>query len=378
MSRRVVAAAAFAAILALTGCQRFDESKSTASQARPTGTTQVPPAKDEVHELGRRIWNFRCYFCHGYSGNARTLASTYLQPPPRDFTRLASGELSRDAMISAITHGRPGTAMKAFSGVLSTQDIAAVATFVRREFIEEKAANTRYHTVENGWPDHERHADAFAFATGEVALDTAWEQLEPAQRRGRQLFLSTCITCHDHGRTDQAGEVWETRAVSFPRDAYCTSCHEHPDRSGIRPVRSSPPAGDPPIRDKQAGKPGAGQSTAVNSVSSTYLVHDTPPALPNATALERRGEVIFQRDCAFCHAADGTAKSWIGRFLVPHPRDLTDKRAMAGMSRDRLVRVIEDGLAGTSMPAWKSVLGRDEIEALVAYIHRAFHPIAGV
>ena len=26
------------------------------------------------NEHGRAVYNFRCYFCHGYSGNARTLA----------------------------------------------------------------------------------------------------------------------------------------------------------------------------------------------------------------------------------------------------------------------------------------------------------------
>ena len=39
------------------------------------------------HEAGRRVYNFRCYFCHGYSGDARTLAASMVQPAPRDFTR---------------------------------------------------------------------------------------------------------------------------------------------------------------------------------------------------------------------------------------------------------------------------------------------------
>jgi cytochrome c oxidase cbb3-type subunit 3 len=87
------------------------------------------------------------------------------------------------------------------------------------------------------------------------------------------------------------------------------------------------------------------------------------------------GERLFQENCAFCHAADGTGKNWIGSFLEPRPRDLTDKAFMSGMTRERLAQTIRDGLPGTSMPAWKSVLTADEIDALVAYIHRAFHPL---
>ena len=31
---------------------------------------------------GRAIYNFRCYFCHGYSGNARTVAASQPGSPP--------------------------------------------------------------------------------------------------------------------------------------------------------------------------------------------------------------------------------------------------------------------------------------------------------
>ncbi len=50
------------------------------------GVMSPPAAKLDTHEQGRAVYNFRCYFCHGYSGDAKTLAATYLQPPPRDFS----------------------------------------------------------------------------------------------------------------------------------------------------------------------------------------------------------------------------------------------------------------------------------------------------
>ena len=78
------------------------------------------------HQQGRDIYNYRWYFCHGYSGDAKTLASSYLQPPPRDFTRSSPGELSRDAMIAVVTAGKTGTAMHGFSRLLDATEIAAV------------------------------------------------------------------------------------------------------------------------------------------------------------------------------------------------------------------------------------------------------------
>ena len=118
------------------------------------------------HELGREIYNYRCYFCHGYSGDAQTLASSYLVPPPRDFTALAPEDLPREAMIATVTDGKPGTAMHGFARLLDAAEIATVVDFVRVEFIELKRPNTRYHTAENGWSDHHRYRDAFPFVTG--------------------------------------------------------------------------------------------------------------------------------------------------------------------------------------------------------------------
>lgn len=49
---------------------------------------------------------------------------------------------------------------------------------------------------------------------------------------------------------------------------------------------------------------------------------------------------------------------------------------MARMTRARLAGVIRDGLPGTSMPAWKSVLTAANIAAPAAYNDRAFHRLA--
>src|SRR4030067_3308608 len=58
-------------------------------------------------ELGRRIYNFRCYYCHGYSGNARTLAATLLDPQPLDFTGASPDSLGRERMMQSIRTGPP-------------------------------------------------------------------------------------------------------------------------------------------------------------------------------------------------------------------------------------------------------------------------------
>ena len=289
------------------------------------------------HELGRKVYNFRCYFCHGYSGDAKTLAATYLSTPPRDFT--TARQLTEPAVLDALRHGRSGTAMQSFSAILDEAEMAAVAAFVLREFVRDRARNTAYHTPENGWPEHQRFAAAFPFATGAIALDADVGTLDAGQRRGRALFLSSCISCHDRARVIDEGPAWSARPLSYPRMGFV---------------------------------PGQAPPSEVDAVSgaSVYAQHEVAPRIAGLTRQQRRGERLFQANCAFCHGADGSGKNWIGQFMQPKARDLTQYTAQT-LPAARLRQVIRDGLPGTSMPAWGAVLKPAEIEAIGAYVRRA-------
>jgi len=273
------------------------------------------------------------------------LAASYLNPKPRNFTATAPGELSRDAMINAVTNGRPGTAMKSFSRSLTQKDIEAVVDFVRQEFMVNKAENTRYHTIENGWPDHDRYKPAFPFALGEIALDTPWDSLSEEQQLGKRVFLESCITCHDRAKVNDEGAVWELKAVSYPRNQY-----SHKEEK-------------------------TGSSVDATSQASPYAKHEHAPQIASLSPSEKQGEALFQNNCAFCHAADGTGKNWIGSFLDSHPRNLTDAEFMRSMTRKRLKNVIREGIPGTTMSAWKFVMKDEEIDNIIDYINRAFYPV---
>ncbi len=290
-------------------------------------------------EKGRDLYNFRCYFCHGYAGDAKTLAATYLDPPPRNFTTTPLAQLPRARMIQSVTQGRNNTAMAGFKETLSKQEIVLVVDFVRQAFMSGEKPNTRYHTAGNGWPNHQRYAAAFPFAQGEIALDRAVESLTPAQRQGRKLFMASCITCHDRAKVDDEGIAWDPRPVSYPRAGYS---HRLPEADAV-------------------------------SSATPYSIHNKAPVVKGLNAQEREGERLYQaaNSCAFCHAADGTGKNWIGTFLEPHARDLT---TLEGMTQQRLEGVIRDGLKGTTMPAWRDVLDEKQRAAVAAYVMRVFVP----
>jgi cytochrome c oxidase cbb3-type subunit 3 len=324
-----------------------------------------------LHERGRAVYNFRCYFCHGYSGDAKTVAAGLMAVKPRDFTRADPGLLDREKVLHALRHGRPGTPMASFEGILDAREMEAVAAFVVNEFVTARRPNTRYHTAENGWPDHERFRDAFRFVRDPAALALPPEQLDEADQRGRRLYLATCVSCHDAPHA--TGEVaWDARPVSYPLDGHdCVSCHDrvrYPER-GL--------AAEPPPASYHGASRVAGLAAPAVQDDSPYAAHDQPVALASPTAEQRRGEALYLKNCAFCHAADGTARHWIGRFLEPHPRDLTEAAFRARFDRDGLVQRIEEGLPGTAMPTWRNVLKREEIRAIAVYMEAAFGPLGG-
>lgn len=335
MWRAGLVGGAAALLFLLLGYDVFSRAAPLAAGSPMPATAGV--STDPLHERGRAVYNFRCYFCHGYSGDAKTLAASYLQPKPRDFTL---STLQPAQIEQALREGRAGTAMKSFVGVLEAEEMTAVAAFVAREFVLNKAPNTAYHTAENGWPGHEKHAAAFPFARGELPLDTPVEALDERQRAGRQLFLSTCISCHDRARVLDEGPVWSARPVSFPR-------------MGFVP-----------------GQPNTPPVDAISS-ASVYAKHEVVPRLQGLTAQQARGETLFQANCSFCHGGDGTGKNWIGQFMEPKARDLTLFTPQT-MPLQVLKQRIREGLPGTSMPAWQHVLRPAEVDAVAAYVVRAF------
>jgi cytochrome c oxidase cbb3-type subunit 3 len=165
--------------------------------------TSGDEARSAALALGRQVYEFNCYFCHGYSGDARTLAAQTLNPPPLNF--LAAVDLTPERVETAVRFGRPGTAMKSFASRLSDEEIAAVALYVASGL----SGATAYHTEANGWPDHQRrNGAAFAFVNGEIMLDAPDAELSPGEIAGRELFRTACANCHEGRQSEARAEIF--------------------------------------------------------------------------------------------------------------------------------------------------------------------------
>lgn len=88
-------------------------------------------------ERGGRFYKDNCATCHGVSGDGRGPRAYFINPKPRNFLHAASRiELNRPELFEHISEGVIGTEMPAWDKVLSAQQIADVAEYVFRQFIQ--------------------------------------------------------------------------------------------------------------------------------------------------------------------------------------------------------------------------------------------------
>ena len=83
-------------------------------------------------EVGRRIYQRECAYCHGTDGRADTNTAKVLDPPPRNFTDpVEMARVDDGRMYMAIFRGRPGTAMGGRGEQLAAAEIIDVMRYIR-------------------------------------------------------------------------------------------------------------------------------------------------------------------------------------------------------------------------------------------------------
>ncbi len=130
---------------------------------------------------GASIYASTCSVCHGDRGTGAVWGRTSLKPPPANFTTAATAQrLSRETMIDAVTHGRPGTAMAAFGSQLTPAQIEAVVDYIRTHFMP---AAGPIQPLRRG--------------TGSTIRADAWpDNVSGNAETGKAFYLRNCVACH--------------------------------------------------------------------------------------------------------------------------------------------------------------------------------------
>jgi cytochrome c553 len=100
-----------------------------------------------------------------------------------------------------------------------------------------------------------------------------------------------------------------------------------------------------------------------SALALIFLPHPVPR---HSTPVQR----LYLTYCAECHGADGRG-SWRATLFFLRPGNLTDPRALAGLSDDYLFGLLKEGgapIGKPGMPAFGYHLTDQQIRALIEYV----------
>lgn len=176
------------------------------------------------------------------------------------------------------------------------------------------------------------------------------------REHGAEVFAANCASCHgDKGKGDGAAA-----RTLLPRPFNLTAVHSTPERlsevlsNGVQ--RASMPAWrDLPERDLRS------LITFVTSIETP--VQGSAPS--DDTQVVQK---LFSENCASCHGAEGAGDGVAAQALAPRPTNFRREQP----SEQYAWKVLENGVAGTAMPNWKTKLTDEERHKLVAYVRSLY------
>ncbi len=197
-------------------------------------TNFINPQNAISNHPGKLLYAQNCAVCHGDHGNGGRWTAG-MNVKPRDFTSERGRALSRDTMLNAVTHGRPGTAMASFKDQLSAQQMGDVVDYIRLAFMalpeEIKGLSGTYAHGKEAPPE-----PAKAEVTP-VDMDAPMpQQLSGNLAAGRDFYMGNCFTCHGVNGDGQGPRAYFIRPkpANFFDDKYQQSFNREAVFKAIR------------------------------------------------------------------------------------------------------------------------------------------------
>ncbi|MEO5349323.1 MAG: c-type cytochrome [Magnetococcus sp. YQC-3] len=315
-----------------------------------------------------------CSVCHGKGGDGKSSAAQGMTPPPTDFTSSdALVGLTRERMLQSVSEGRPHTAMTAWKGVLTPEEIAGVVDYIRTTLM----LASRAQDATQGRRLYARRCSVCHGDRGDVAVWARGGLVPPprdftTESARRELTQARMIFSISYGRPETAMPSWLGRLTAEEIEMVTSYIREAFMFPGGEEKNPSP-------KDKKETKSGHDHGAATEAKSHEQHNHDhydaadmrlpLPKGLVGDTAW---GEKFYQKNCVACHGEKGDGKGPRADFVYPKPRDFLHPSSRHKLNRAHLFEVISKGTRGTEMPAWGKVLTEQEIANLAEYLFRTF------
>jgi mono/diheme cytochrome c family protein len=125
----------FVSVLAIAAC---GGNKTSSNPNQNAALATVPPEYEgltnplgaDAAGNGADVFNTNCQTCHGPQGHGDGPAGQALVPPPGNLAELQT-KVGDDFLYWRIREGKPGTAMVAWKGILTDEQIWQTVSFIR-------------------------------------------------------------------------------------------------------------------------------------------------------------------------------------------------------------------------------------------------------
>lgn len=190
--------------------------------------------------------------------------------------------------------------------------------------------------------------------------------------RGKAIYEQKCMVCH--GQDGRADTPVGRLLIPHPRNF-------------ADPVEMARVTVDRMYSAIKSGRPGTAMAPWREILTETeigdvidYIRSLEPPRPPSQAVSPERlsieiGRRVFERECSWCHGANGRADTEIARLLDPPPRNLADPVAMARVDDGRAFLAISRGRPGTAMGGRGELLAPAEIIDLIRYVRTLVQPL---
>jgi len=312
---------------------------------------------NEIEKI-KQIYEKQCGTCHGNKGDGRGRAGVSLSPAPTDFTATKNkSKLTLPHIKSAIANGVAGTTMVSYQRRFNNKQIDALASYIRDRFVLKQEAKPQKNGNDEGRAIYVKNCSACHGDNGNTAV-WAKNGLNPAPRdftsalAMEELTRERMLTSVTYGRPGTAMMPFEKRlsaeqinlVITYIRAQFMEKVEAPSD------TPNSPPQ-------------------HLEAISKINMSLEFPDGLfGNA----KKGETFFQNNCFTCHGKNGNGKGPRSHFNFPKPRDFTSKESRQIYNRPRLFKAISHGKTGSVMPAWSTVLSRQQIADVAEYVFQTF------
>lgn len=227
-----------------------------------------------------------------------------------------------------------------------------------------------------------------------ATLDEASEEYAEIVAEGGELYYENCLYCHGDmlDGTGHFAKGFTPRPINFQDVGTIAQLQESflfwrittggpgLPREGT-PWASAMPVWEEMLDEEEVWKiisflyDYTGFEPRSWELSETTTVAEETAAIGGALD-EDAVDAIYQKRCSQCHGEDGDGLGVAAEYMYPAPRDFTlglfkykTTDADSEFPTDLDLRnTIRDGLTGTAMPGWKTILTDAEIDALIQQI----------